>query len=52
MIPNVKRFKKAIEQQGLKDNNIEFNLAIDPEGQHNEARWGEEFPKAIEWLYY
>ena len=52
MIPNVQRFKRAVEQQGLQYHKSEFNLAIDPEGQHNEARWGLEFPKAIEWLYH
>lgn len=50
MIPNLKRFKQTIEQQGV-GANIDFNLSIDPNGKHNEARWGEEFPKAIEWLF-
>lgn len=51
MVPNVRRFKKAIEEQHL-DANILFNLSIDPRGEHNEARWGKEFPKAVEWLFF
>lgn len=52
MIPNVQRFKAALEKRGFNDASIEFNLSIDPKGEHNEARWGKEFPKALEWLYY
>lgn len=51
MVPNINRFKTAIEQQQL-DAHITFNLSIDPGGQHNEARWGQEFPKAVEWLFF
>lgn len=52
MIPNVQRFKAALEKRGFNDASIEFNLSIDPKGEHNEARWGKEFPKALEWLFY
>ncbi|MEZ5041369.1 MAG: alpha/beta hydrolase-fold protein [Saprospiraceae bacterium] len=51
MVPNINKFKTALEQQGS-GANIEFNISIDPQGQHNEARWGKEFPKAVEWLYF
>jgi len=51
MVPNMNRFKAAIEQQQL-DAKINFNLSIDPKGKHNEARWGQEFPKAVEWLFF
>jgi len=51
MIPNVKRFKNEIERNAA-DVRMDFKLSIDPEGQHNEARWGEEFPKAVEWLFF
>lgn len=51
MIPNINNFKSAIEKQGI-EANIEFKISIDPKGKHNEARWGEEFPKAAEWLFY
>ena len=51
MIPNIRRFKENVAQRGI-EANIDFKLSIDPEGKHNEARWGEEFPKAIEWLFF
>ena len=35
MVPNIKNFKNAIEDQGI-DVNLEFKLSIDPEGKHNE----------------
>lgn len=51
MVPNLERFKRQLsEQQGA--STVEFFLEIDPDGQHNEARWGQEFPKAIEWLFF
>ncbi len=51
MVPNIKQFKKAVEKQGSAAN-LEFDISIDPHGQHNEARWGKEFPKAIESLFF
>ncbi|MEM1322427.1 MAG: alpha/beta hydrolase-fold protein [Bacteroidota bacterium] len=52
MIPNIRRFKKALYQRGADETKYSFQLSIDPEGQHNEARWGTEFPHAIAWLYF
>lgn len=51
MLPNIRRFKTILEQQGFP---VDFDvlLAIDPSGKHNEIRWGEEFPKAVEWLFF
>jgi predicted alpha/beta superfamily hydrolase len=51
MVPNVHRFVKTVEDQGL-GHKIKFNISIDPQGKHSEARWGEEFPKAVEWLFF
>ncbi|HFB99761.1 MAG TPA: alpha/beta hydrolase [Phaeodactylibacter sp.] len=51
MIPNVQRFKETVLQKGTEDSKIDFELVIDPKGQHNEDRWGKEFPRAIEWLF-
>jgi len=51
MVPNLRRFRDALNQSG-QAGEIEFELSIDPEGQHNETRWGEEFPRAIEWLFF
>ena len=32
--------------------NFEFKTNINPEGTHNEFYWSQEFPKAVEWLFY
>jgi predicted alpha/beta superfamily hydrolase len=52
MIPNVKRFKNALEGQGFDKNKIKFNVSLDPKGLHSESYWGAEFPKAAEWLFF
>lgn len=51
VVPNIERFIGAVKKQGF-SNNVQFNLVIDPKGLHNEVRWGEEFPKAVEWLFF
>lgn len=52
MVPNVQRLKSALQRKGLDGSKIEFELSIDPNGQHNEGKWGEEFPRAVEWLFF
>jgi predicted alpha/beta superfamily hydrolase len=52
VVPNVKNFQKVIQSQGFDDTKIGFKLAVDPNGLHDEKRWGEEFPKAVEWLFF
>ena len=52
MVPNVQRLKSALQRKGLDGSKIEFRLSIDPEGGHDEASWGEEFPKAVKWLFF
>ena len=51
MVPNIKRFKRELVKQ-TGSRNVKFRVEIDPIGQHNEARWGQEFPKAAEWLFF
>ncbi len=51
MLPNLQRLKAALEAQNVRAN-LNFHLSYDPTGKHNEARWGEEFPRAIKWLYF
>ncbi|MEM9929944.1 MAG: alpha/beta hydrolase-fold protein [Bacteroidota bacterium] len=51
MVPNMHRLQEGIESQAA-PGQVEFRLEVDPHGQHNEARWGKEFPKAIEWLFF
>lgn len=51
MVPNMLRLKKELKRQSKTDD-VVFRTEIDLHGQHNEARWGQEFPKAIEWLFF
>lgn len=50
MVPNIRRFMQAAQEQG--DASFNFELSLDPHGAHNEARWGQEFPRAAEWLFF
>lgn len=43
-------YLKQWEKKNLFD--FEFRTSINPEGTHNEFYWSQEFPRAIEWLYY
>ena len=52
MIPNINRYRKALETKGMNMSHIDFRTSIDPEGIHSEAHWGREFPKALEWLFF
>lgn len=51
MIPNLQKFIGAFQELGMPAK-IKYKLSIDPQGKHNEAQWGREFPKALEWLFY
>ncbi|THV58362.1 alpha/beta hydrolase [Chryseobacterium candidae] len=43
-------YLKKWEEKKLFD--FEFKTNINPEGTHNEFYWSQEFPRAIEWLFY
>ncbi|MEM7572826.1 MAG: alpha/beta hydrolase-fold protein [Bacteroidota bacterium] len=51
MVEHLERFRdQLLAQPGAAE--VKVLLEIDPLGQHNEARWGQEFPRAIEWLFF
>ncbi|WP_266369165.1 alpha/beta hydrolase [Tellurirhabdus rosea] len=52
MVPNIQRLHDAVRRQGIDDESIQFEVSVDPAGEHNEAHWSREFPKAVEWLFY
>jgi len=52
MVPNINKLKKTIEQKGLNSSLIEFEVSINPQGKHSENEWGDEFPRAVEWLFF
>lgn len=43
-------YLKKWEKKNLFD--FEFRTNINPEGTHSEFYWSQEFPRAIEWLFY
>ena len=52
LVEQVKNFQKnLIANQFVKDK-MKINLSINKEGKQNETYWSDEFPKAIEWLYF
>jgi predicted alpha/beta superfamily hydrolase len=52
MVPNVYRYREALERKGMNLSAIDFHIAIDPEGTHSEEHWGREFPHAAKWLFF
>ena len=52
MIEHVKRFKKNMIKSEFVSDKMKINLSINIEGKHNESYWSDEFPKAIEWLFF
>ena len=49
MVSNAKKFRETVARQGV--NRARFHLEIDDDGRHTESRWGQEFPKAADWLF-
>ncbi|MDO5509315.1 MAG: alpha/beta hydrolase-fold protein [Weeksellaceae bacterium] len=53
MVSKIRKFSKQLEYHDQDDErNFEMKLSINPEGKHNEYYWSQEFPKAMEWLYF
>lgn len=52
MIDHVKKFKKRLLNKVGFTDKMKVRLSLNMEGKHNESYWSDEFPKAIEWLYF
>lgn len=52
MVPDMERFRNQLLRRGGEEGELDIHLQIDPLGQHNEARWGREFPRAVTWLFF
>lgn len=52
MIDHVKKFKKRLLNKEGFGEKMKIRLSINMEGKHNERYWSDEFPKAIEWLFF
>lgn len=52
MLEHVKKFRKRLLKRESLQGKMKVRLSINEEGKHNEKYWSDEFPKAIEWLFY
>ena len=52
MIRHVKKFKKRLLKRESIREKMKVKLSINMEGKHSETYWSDEFPKAIEWLFF
>jgi predicted alpha/beta superfamily hydrolase len=52
LIDQVKDFQNNITTSDFIKNQMNIKLSINPEGKHSERFWSDEFPKAIEWLFF
>jgi predicted alpha/beta superfamily hydrolase len=52
MIEHVKGFKNRMLSSEFVKDKMKINLSINKLGKHNETYWSDEFPKAIEWLFF
>ncbi|WP_373493876.1 alpha/beta hydrolase [Aquiflexum sp.] len=52
MIRHVKKFKKRLLKRESIRERMKVKLSFNMEGKHSETYWSDEFPKAIEWLFF
>lgn len=52
MINHVKKFKANMIKNEFVEDKMKIKLSINKQGKHNEIYWSDEFPKAIEWLFF
>ncbi|MNR30187.1 putative esterase [compost metagenome] len=52
MVEHIKKFKKELISSEFVKDESKINLSINRYGKHTETYWSDEFPKAIEWLFF
>ncbi|MFV8327015.1 alpha/beta hydrolase [Flavobacterium sp. ZS1P14] len=52
MIEQVKKFQHDLISSEFVKNKSKINLSINRQGKHSETYWSDEFPKAVEWLFF
>lgn len=52
MLPMLYRMAELLDRKNTISANMRLRLSTNKRGKHNESRWGKEFPKAIDWLYF
>jgi predicted alpha/beta superfamily hydrolase len=52
MIEHVNKFQEDLISSEFVKDKIKINVSINVHGTHSETYWSDEFPKAIEWLFF
>ncbi len=52
MLQNINKFTEHIQNNGYNMSLLNIKTHLDPKGKHSEERWGNEFSKAVNWLFY
>jgi predicted alpha/beta superfamily hydrolase len=52
MVDHVTKFRKRLIKRESLQGKMKVRLSINEHGKHNESYWSDEFPKAIEWLFF
>lgn len=52
MVEHVTKFRKRLLKRESLQGKMKVRLSINAHGKHNETYWSDEFPKAIEWLFF
>ncbi len=52
MVAHVTKLRKRLLKRESLKGKMKVRLSINKEGRHNETYWSDEFPKAIEWLFF
>lgn len=52
MVKHVRQFKKNLLAHDGVRAHMKIKLSVNIQGQHTETYWSDEFPKAIEWLFF
>jgi predicted alpha/beta superfamily hydrolase len=51
MVEHITRFYHLIKANRNNDT-VDVYLSVNPNGEHREPEWGQEFPKSLEWLFF
>ena len=53
MVDRIETFENSLRQwEDLQLFDFDIKTSINSEGTHNEFYWSQEFPRAVEWLFY
>ena len=52
LLTEVKKFQQDLLSNEFITDSSQINLSINRKGKHTETYWSDEFPKAIEWLFF